>query len=131
MRNNWKTLAIGFSLAAALLLAAQHKSAMPEPDVCREVLDLTHPLNDQSPNWEGTEDSPFQAKEPGNIEHDGYYSRVFTTQEHYGTHLDAPAYFAKGMWAVDQIPPERLVRPLAVLDVRARAKVNADYEVSM
>ena len=30
MRNNWKTLAIGFSLAAALLLVAQHKSAMPE-----------------------------------------------------------------------------------------------------
>ncbi|MDR3747510.1 MAG: cyclase family protein [Acidobacteriota bacterium] len=131
MGNNWKTLAIGFTLAAALLLVAQHKSAIPEPDVYREVLDLTHPLNDQSPNWEGTEDSPFQAKELGNIEHDGYYSRVFTTQEHYGTHLDAPAHFAKGMWALDQIPPERLVRPLAVLDVRAAAKVNADHEVSM
>jgi len=131
MRNNWKTLAIGFSLAAALLLVAQHKSAMSEPDGYREVLDLTHPLNEHSPNWEGTKESPFQAKELENIEHDGYYSRVFTTQEHYGTHLDAPAHFAKGMWTVDQIPPERLVRPLAVLDVRARAEGNADYEVSM
>ena len=95
------------------------------------VIDLTHGLNDHSPNWEGTEKSPFSAKQLGNIDHDGYYSRIFTTQEHYGTHLDAPAHFAKGMWTVDQIPPERLVRPLVVLDVRAKVKNDPDYEVSV
>jgi kynurenine formamidase len=104
---------------------------MSNPNAHSAVIDLTHSLNDRSPNWEGTEKSPFQANELGNIEHDGYYSRHFRTEEHYGTHLDAPAHFAAGMWTVDQIPPERLVRPLAILDVRNAAMHDADYEVSV
>ncbi len=95
----------------------------------RTVLDLTYPLNGNSPNWEGTAQSPFQAQELGNIERDGYYSRFFSTQEHYGTHLDAPAHFAAGGWTVDQIPADRLIRPLVVLDVRRSIGGNPDYEV--
>ncbi len=129
--THWKTFAIGCSLALAALLFAQHKSAMSNPSLYRAVIDLTHNLDGHSPNWEGTAKSPFEAKVLGNIDRDGYYSRIFTTQEHYGTHLDAPAHFAKGMWTVDQIPTERLVRPLVVLDVRAKAKDNPDYEVSV
>jgi kynurenine formamidase len=129
--NRWKTFAIGWSLALALLLFAQHKMTMADQPSYHTVVDLTHVLDDHSPNWEGTEQSPFHAKELGNIEHDGYYSRIFTTQEHYGTHLDAPAHFARGMWTVDQIPAERLVRPLVVLNVRGRASDRPDYEVSV
>ena len=95
----------------------------------RAVIDLTHTLDDRSPNWEGTEESPFRATELGNIVRDGYYSRIFTTQEHYGTHLDAPAHFAAGGWTVEQIPADRLVRPLVVVDVCGRAEGNPDYEV--
>ena len=127
----WKTFAIGCSLALALLLIAQHKPSMADPNVYRAVIDLTHNLNDDSPNWEGSEQSQFQTKELGNIERDGYYSRIFTTEEHYGTHLDAPAHFAKGTWTVDQIPVERLVRPLVVLDVRSKARSNPDYQISV
>ena len=129
--TRWKTFAIGWSLALALLLFAQHKITVADQTSYRAVVDLTHNLNDHSPNWEGTEESPFRAKELGNIERDGYYSRVFTTPEHYGTHLDAPAHFARGMWTVDQIPAERLVRPLVVLNVRSRASGHPDYEVSV
>ena len=128
---NWRTFAIGCSLALALFLFAQHRPSMPAQDTFRAVVDLTHSLNDRSPNWEGTVESPYQSHELGNIERDGYYSRVFTTQEHYGTHLDAPAHFAAGTWTVDQIPAERLVRPLVVLDVRQEAKSNPDYEVTL
>jgi kynurenine formamidase len=130
---NWKTFAIGCSLALAiaLFLFAQHKSTMPDPVAYRAVVDLTHDLNDHSPNWEGTAESPYQAKILGTIEHDGYYSRIFTTQEHYGTHLDAPAHFARGMWTVDLIPAERLVRPLIVLNVREKANGHPDYEISV
>ncbi|HUI82814.1 MAG TPA: cyclase family protein, partial [Candidatus Binatia bacterium] len=66
----------------------------------------------------------------GNIKRDGYFSRVFRTQEHYGTHLDAPSHFAEGAWMVEQIPTERLLRPLAVIDVRRQVNGNADYEVT-
>jgi len=128
---HWKTVAIGLGLALALLLFAQRKSSMPDQISYQQVVDLTHDLNDHSPNWEGTDESPFSAKQLGSIEKDGYYSRVFTTQEHYGTHLDAPAHFAKGMWTVDQIPAERLVRPLVVLDLSKKINGNADYEISV
>jgi kynurenine formamidase len=95
----------------------------------RTIIDLTHTLNGCSPNWEGTEESPFAATELGNLQRDGYYSRIFTTQEHYGTHLDAPAHFAADAWTVEQIPAERLVRPLAIIDVQEHVKNNCDYEV--
>jgi kynurenine formamidase len=97
----------------------------------RRVIDLTHALNDRSPNWEGTLESPFQARELGNIERDGYYSRIFSTQEHYGTHMDAPAHFAAGAWTIDQIPVERLFRPLVVIDVRTQVSANSDYAVTV
>jgi kynurenine formamidase len=128
---NWKTSTVTCSLALAVLLFAQYKPLMPDPNIYRAVVDLTHKLNDHSPNWEGSEKSPFEAHELGNIDRDGYYSRIFATQEHYGTHLDAPAHFAEGMWTVEEIPVERLVRPLVVLDVRTKVKNNPDYEVSV
>jgi kynurenine formamidase len=128
---NWKAFAVGCTLAVTLLLFAKHRPLMSDQVNKRSVIDLTHTLDSRSPNWEGTEKSPYQSSELGNIHKHGYYSRVFTTQEHYGTHLDAPAHFAAGMWTVDQIPAERLVRPLAVLDVRASTKNNADYEVTV
>lgn len=95
------------------------------------VIDLTHTLDDHSPNWEGTEQSPFQAEELGNLARDGYYSRIFKTQEHYGTHMDAPAHFAADVWTVDQIPADRLVRPLIVLQLPAKALGEPDYAVSV
>ncbi len=104
---------------------------MSSPSAFGTVIDLTHSLNDRSPNWEGTEQSPFLATTLGDLERDGYYSRIFTTQEHYGTHLDAPAHFAANGWTVDEIPADRLVRPVAVLDVREQVQTNADYEISV
>lgn len=127
----WKTFAIGWSLALALLLYAQHRASMSEQISYQSVVDLTHNLNDHSPSWEGTAESPYNAKETESYERDGYYARVFTTPEHYGTHLDAPAHFARGMWTVDQIPAERLVRPLVVLNVRNKATGHPDYEISV
>lgn len=104
---------------------------MPEQYSSRKVIDLTHTLNDCCPNWEGTEESPFRATDLGSIERDGYYSRIFTKQEHYGTHLDAPAHFTAGSWTVDQIPAERLVGAMVVIDVRRQAKQDDDYEVTL
>ena len=63
--THWKTFAIGCSLALAVLLFAQHKSAMSNPNLYRAVIDLTHNLDGHSPNWEGTVKSPFDAKELG------------------------------------------------------------------
>jgi kynurenine formamidase len=48
-----------------------------------------------------------------------------------GTTIDAPARFARGMWTVDQIPAERLIAPLVVLDVSSNAQRSPDYQVSV
>ncbi len=82
----WKTFAVGWEFGAlALLLFAQHKSNMSDLNAKPDVIDLTHTLDAHSPNWEGTEHSPFQATVTGNLQRDGYYSLGSTTQEHYGT----------------------------------------------
>lgn len=95
------------------------------------IIDLTHTISEKSPNWEGTEKSPFHAEVNGTYEKDGYFSRRFSTDEHFGTHIDAPAHFSRGRWTVDQIPVERLVRPLVILDVAAKQGSNADYTISV
>lgn len=60
-----------------------------------------------------------------------FFSRNINLQQHSRTQLDSPANTIPGMWTVDQIPAERLVRPLVVLDVSDRSLKNADYQVGV
>ena len=51
--------------------------------------------------------------------------------EHYGTHLDAPNHFGKGGQELHEIPPERLIGPGVVINVKEKARENPNYEVSI
>ena len=93
------------------------------------VVDLGHPLSATDPSWEGT--PAFQRTPVATFEKDGYAAARITVDEHFGTHLDAPAHFAKGGWTVDQIPVDRFYRPGVCLDVSAQASSNADYRVTV
>jgi kynurenine formamidase len=125
-----KTFVIAFALALALFLVAQQRTApTPRPEF-RTVVDLTHTVSEKSPNWEGTAKSPYSAHDLSQIEKDGYFTRSITLPEHFSTHLDAPAHFVHGAWTVDQIPAQRLIGPLVVIDVTAKVKQNPDYRVS-
>ena len=57
---------------------------------------------------------------------DGYVGGSFSSDEHFGTHLDAPAHFG-GSWTVDQIPVDRLVRPGVCISVTGKPE---DYQVT-
>jgi kynurenine formamidase len=46
------------------------------------------------------------------------------------TTLQAPSHFARGGWKVDQIPTQRLIAPLVVLDIRDKCR-NAACEAGM
>src|SRR5215831_3017260 len=120
-----KTLVIGYALALTLFLFAQRRSETAQPSDFSGVVDLTHgvqgsalPAADRVGRLRTaallTKDSPH---------------RVLASSS--GTTIDAPAHLARGMWTVDQIPPERLVAPLAVLDVTQQVKRNPDYQVSV
>ncbi|MCI0353709.1 MAG: cyclase family protein [Acidobacteria bacterium] len=127
-----RSFILGCSAAIALALFAQRTPpALPPQTGFSLVYDLTHPESEMFPNWEGAEKSPFEAREVGNMARDGYFTRYICTPEHFATHMDAPAHFAAGRWTVDQIPPERLVGPLVVLNVAPKVQLNADYQVTV
>jgi kynurenine formamidase len=126
-----RTFVIGYAVALALFLfAQQRRTPAPESDF-RAVVDLTHSINSKVPTYELEEKSGFKAQTVATIEKDKYFARNISLPEHFGTHIDAPAHFARGMWTVDQIPAERLLAPLDVIDVSTNAKSNPDYQLSV
>jgi kynurenine formamidase len=122
---------LGCTLVLALLLLGQHHGESVKLSEFRTVIDLTHALSPQGPNYEVTEKPAFQARTVASIEKDGYFAREISLPEHFGTHLDAPAHFVAGLWTVDQIPVERLLEPLVVVDARVKVRSNPDYQISV
>jgi kynurenine formamidase len=98
-----RTLIAGYVLALALFLFAQRHPAASSATEFRAVVDLTHA---------SAEISSASALQ-------------------FGTRIEAPAYFAPGLWTIDQIPGGRLIAPLVVLDVRGNAADHSDYQVSV
>lgn len=93
------------------------------------VVDLTHTLDEGFPTYFGTpawsREAQFTyAKEKFNL-------WKLTYGEHIGTHFDAPLHFSADGKSVDEIPPEHLVCPLAVINVTDKAQKDADYRVSI
>ena len=105
-----RTLIVGYVLALALFLFAQRHPNSSSPTEFRSVVDLTHATNAQALAYQPTGKSAL---------------------EQFGTRIDAPAHFARGLWTVDQIPTERLIAPLVVLDVAANAANRPDYQISV
>ena len=68
-------------------------------------------------------------KRTGSTEN-GIFVGSFETDEHFGTHVDAPAHFVPGGWTVDQIPVLRFVRPAVRIDLRAQVLKNEDYRMT-
>jgi kynurenine formamidase len=127
----WKTFVIGYALVLALVLFGQRRTPASEPPPFTRVVDLTHTLNNKVPAFQESHTPLFDVHTVATIQKDGYFARVFSLPEHFGTHLDAPAHFAAGRWTVDQIPPERMIGPLVVLDVRGKVQGDADYQITL
>lgn len=106
-------------LPALTLLACL---ALPAAAAAQRVVDLGHPLAITDPSWTG--DQVFQRK---GVDGGGYAGGTFSADEHFGTHLDAPAHFG-GTWTVDRIPVDRLVRPGICIQVTGKPE---DYQVSV
>ena len=98
-----RTLIAGYVLALALFLFAQRHPASSSPTEFHAVVDLTHPSAEKSA----------------------------ASAVQVGTRIEAPAYFAAGLWTIEQIPGRRLIAPLVVLDVRANAARQSDYQISV
>src|SRR5581483_8885016 len=128
----WKTFAVGYVLAIAIFLFAERRTPAPQPGSFSSVIDLTHEAGPNTPTFDppgGNE--RFEARTVAQIAKDGYFARYVCLPEHFGTHIDAPAHFSPGRWTVDQIPPRRLIGPLAIIDVSGKVQNNPDYAITV
>lgn len=101
----------------------------------KRFVDLTHAFSPGIPHWKGFPDEKREilySYEPGvGTLGSGFYSQSFTHVGQWGTHVDPPAHFVKGLRTVDQISVKEMILPLIVLDVHEKVANNPDYTVSM
>jgi kynurenine formamidase len=103
-----RTLGLVISLVAGATVFAQGP----------RVVDLGHPLRAGDPSWTGKP----------SFKRDGDRSNGrFESEEHFGTHLDAPAHFG-GQWTTDAIPTDRLVRPGVCINLTGKPE---DYRMTL
>jgi kynurenine formamidase len=118
-----KTFAIAVALALAIFLFAQRRATPVEPPLFSSIIDLTHAQAATARTTEG---------ERGRLVPRPAYKEAGTgAATAADTRLDAPARFAPGRWTVAEIPAERLVRPLVVIDVSARVRNDPDYRAGV
>ena len=109
-------------------LAMSVSTTTTAQDKPARVIDLGHAIQANDPTWDGA--PAYQRSIVATIDKDGYTGGKITIEEHFGTHVDAPAHFAPGGWTVDRIPVDRLYRPGLRVDVSKSSAVNPDYQVT-
>jgi kynurenine formamidase len=101
----------------------------------KRFVDLTHAFSPGVPHWKGFPDEKREVLywyEPGVGKlGSGFYAQSFTHVGQWGTHVDPPAHFVKGMRTVDQIDVKEMILPLVVIDVHEKAAKNPDYILTM
>ena len=127
-----QTFVIGYVLALALFLFAQHRPEMAETTQAggfREVVDLTHSL--PTPVSQSSQKAVFGLRTVAMTENGRSSGAEIPSSEQFATRIDAPGRLVRGMWTVDQIPAGRLIAPMVVLDASAGTRSNPDYEISV
>ena len=101
----------------------------------KKFVDLTHSFAPGIPHWKGFPDEKRETLywyEPGVGKlGSGFYAQSFTHVGQWGTHVDPPAHFVRGMRTVDQIDVKEMVLPLVVIDVHEAVTKNPDYTITM
>ena len=96
----------------------------------QQVVFLSH-VNDPATTPVFPGDPAFTLRTAFTVPEDGFYLQEVHEGEHTGTHWAAPCHFHEGALCADQLDPSDLVRPAVVVDVRAQAARNVDYQVSV
>jgi len=97
-----RSFIIAYALVLAILLFADRRPGSPQQDRYSHVVDLTDGQNATAPH---------------------------ATAPESRTRIIAPGALIPGTWAAGQIPPERLVAPLVVMDLNAA--LDASPQISL
>ncbi len=92
-----RSFIVAYALVLAILLFADRRPSSPQPDRYSRVVDLTDEQNATAPHASAAPSSVAQSR----------------------TRIIAPGALIPGTWTAGQIPPERLVAPLVVMDLNA------------
>src|SRR5215471_19766044 len=101
----------------------------------KRYVDLTHEFAPGIPRWPGFPDETrktiyWYEKRP-DVMGTGFFTELYTHVGQWGTHVDPPAHFIKGLRTVDQIDLKEMILPLVVIDVHGEAAENPDYTLSL
>jgi kynurenine formamidase len=131
------------SLGATSLLSVRGAENDAEPSLLqiqrilgrKKFVDLTHAFAPGIPHWHGFNDEKRETvywydKKEG-TQGEGFFAETFSHVGQWGTHVDPPAHFIRGLRTVDQIPLQEMMLPLVVIDVHAEATKNPDYTLSL
>lgn len=119
-------------LITLFLVSCSSMSTGPaKPDQAGELIDLTHVFSEETIYWPTGKHFELEENYHGMTEKGYFYSsNSYSAAEHGGTHIDAPVHFSKGKQTVDQIPVEKLMGNVFVIDVSGSALNNPDYQIS-
>jgi kynurenine formamidase len=120
-------------------LAAACQSATVAPSRARgalsdafEVVELSHSLGVSSPYIHVRDATfPFRKHPIATMSTRGVYANRWELTEHIGTHVDAPCHFDELAPCLDAMPLQDLFAEAVVIDVSARARVDADVELTL
>ncbi len=122
-----------FAIFAAVFTSVSMAQSSPPIDLVNyRLLDLTYPFDENTVYWP-TSPFGFELSELAYGDTGAgffYSSNAFKAPEHGGTHIDAPIHFAANRHTLDQVPIEKLVAPVVVIDVSKQAEENADYRLT-
>ncbi|MCE5283197.1 MAG: cyclase family protein [Deltaproteobacteria bacterium] len=128
----WLTLSLGSYCLASEELTLKDAWQVIK---AKRFVDLTHAFSPGVPHWKGFPDEKRDILywyEPGVGKlGEGFYAQSFTHVGQWGTHVDPPAHFVKGMRTLDQIDVKEMILPLVVLDIHEKVVRNPDYTITM
>lgn len=100
----------------------------------KSFVDLTHAFEPGIPHWPGFPDEKretlyYYDEGVGSLG-SGFFAQRYTIVGQWGTHVDPPAHFARGLRTVDEIEPKEMILPLVVIDVHEAVAANPDYTIT-
>lgn len=125
-RRDFLGMAAGIAAVAATSARAQ---TQVQGRSFGNVADLTHVYSPDFPVFPGAAQMKIDLLVT--VKNNGFYKNTLTLDEHTGTHMDAPAHFGEGAPTADLLPINRLIAPLAVINIQSKAEQNEDAEVTI
>ena len=99
-----------------------------------EWVDLTHPLNNDSPYWAGIPEGSVELSKTcfdwGNPMLDCLI-QTFKFPGQFGTHIDFPGHFVRNRPLAESYDAQHMLYPLCVIDVTAQVAKDVHYAVTV